>query len=59
MLQLELTEQERAALTEVLNIFLSDLRLEITDTDRLDYRTRLKEQEQLIKRMLGKLDVLQ
>lgn len=55
MLQLELTEQERETLTEVLNIFLSDLRHEITDTDRLDYRTRLKEQEQMIKRMLGKL----
>lgn len=55
MLQLELTEQERETLTEVLNIFLSDLRHEITDTDRLDYRNRLKEQEQMIKRMLGKL----
>lgn len=56
MPQLELTEQEKETLTEVLNIFLSDLRLEITDTERLDYRKRLKEQEQLIKRMLGKLD---
>lgn len=56
MPQLELTEQEKETLTEVLNIFLSDLRLEITDTERLDYRNRLKEQEQLIKRMLGKLD---
>lgn len=56
MSQLELNNLEQQTLAEVLRIFLSDLRTEVSHTDRLEYRERLKDQEQLIKNLLGKLE---
>lgn len=56
MLQLELDDQEQEALVEVLKSFLSELRTEVSHTDRLAYRERLKGQEQLIKKILSKLE---
>ncbi|GIX27859.1 hypothetical protein [Pelomicrobium sp. G1] len=55
MTQLELSPEEREVLIEVLESFLSDLRMEIADTERLAFRERLKSQEQIIKRLLGAL----
>jgi hypothetical protein len=55
MTQLELSPEEREVLIEVLESFLSDLRMEIADTERLAFRERLKSQEQIIKRLLEAL----
>lgn len=55
MTQLELSPQEQEVLIEVLESFLSDLRMEIVDTERLAFRERLKSQEQIIKRLLEAL----
>jgi hypothetical protein len=55
MTQLELSPKEREVLIEVLESFLSDLRMEIADTERLAFRERLKSQEQIIKRLLEAL----
>ncbi len=55
MIKLELSLQEQEVLIEVLESFLSDLRMEIADTERLAFRERLKGQEQVIKRLLGAL----
>lgn len=52
MTRLELSPEEQEALIEVLESFLSDLRMEIADTERLAFRERLKGQEQIIKRLL-------
>lgn len=56
MLQLELNDQEQEVLADVLRSFLSELRTEVVHTDRLAYRERLKDQEQLIKKILSRLD---
>lgn len=56
MSHVELNDQEREMLTEVLKSFLSDLRTEVSHTDRLAYRDRLKAQEHLVREILGKVD---
>jgi len=55
MLQLELNDKEQETLAEVLTSFLSELRTEVSHTDRQAYRERLRDQEQLIKQILGKV----
>lgn len=55
MLQLELDDKEQDTLAEALTSFLSELRTEVSHTDRQAYRERLKDQEQLIKRILSKV----
>ena len=52
---LELTTAERALLREVLETQLSDLRMEISDTDLKSYRDKLKEKEGVIKGLLERL----
>ena len=56
MSYLELNELEQEALAEVLKTFLSELKTDVTHTDRQAYRERLKEQEHWVKRILSKLD---
>lgn len=55
MAQLELTDQEKETLAEVLRSFLSELRNEVSHTDRLAYRNDLKAQERLIEDILARL----
>ncbi len=55
MIQIELTENEAATLREALEMTVSELGMEIADTDRQDFRSSLKEKKQLI---LGLLDRL-
>ena len=52
MLQIELSDSERADLRAVLESTLSDLRMEIADTERLAYRDRLKQQRDVVARVL-------
>lgn len=56
MLQLELSDLEQEALAEALKSFLAELRTEVGHTDRLAYRDRLKDQEHVLKTILGKLE---
>ena len=56
MFQLELDEQERLALAEALKSFLSELRTEVSHTDRLAYRERLKDEAQVLGKVLGKVE---
>lgn len=53
---IELDDHERQALVEVLQSFLSELRNEVTHTDRQEFRQRLKDQEHLLRKILGKID---
>lgn len=55
MVQLNLTAEEAAATGEVLESYLSDLRMEIADTDAMDFRERLKQREAFLKKLLGTL----
>jgi hypothetical protein len=53
--RIELNEKEAQALREVLEFDLSDLRMEIADTDRKDFRDMLKERKALLMNVLQHL----
>ena len=55
MIQLDLDDQERETLGTVLKSYLSDLRMEIADTDRQDFRDMLKERKAVIGKVLTAL----
>ena len=48
MVQLILTEKDAATLRKVLETYVSDLRMEIRDTDAHDFRESLKQDEAAI-----------
>jgi hypothetical protein len=52
MVSLHLTVKEAAILASVLESYLSDLRMEIADTDRLEFRDALKERKDVIQKVL-------
>lgn len=58
MCTLELTDAKAELLKEVVDYYLSELRMEIADTDSLDYREKLKEKKKALVEMsdgLGEL----
>lgn len=55
-MQINLTAEEAEMLNEILTSFLSDLRMEIADTDSMDFREELKKREVLLKRLLNDLE---
>ena len=52
MVQLVLTAEESALLSEILTSYLSDLRMEIADTEAKDFREALKQREVFLTRLL-------
>ncbi len=52
MIQLTLTDTDASTLIDILTSYLSDLRMEIADTEQIDFRQRLKEEEIIIKKIL-------
>lgn len=56
MLQLELNDREQELLADALRSFLSDLKTEVSHTDRQVYRQQLKDQEQTLKVILRRLE---
>ena len=52
MITRDLTPDEREQLTEVLQVALSELRMEIADTDRQDFREMLKERKRVLNKVL-------
>lgn len=55
MVELDLTEEERQILLDVLQSYLSDLRMEIADTDRMDFRDMLKDRKAVVQKALDSL----
>jgi hypothetical protein len=55
MFQLDLKPEEKEILVSVLEICLSDLRMEIADTDSMDYRDVLKERKGVLIKTLEAL----
>jgi len=55
MFRLELTDHERQTLSEALQSFLSELRTEVSHTDRQAYRQQLKAQEEVLKGVFTRL----
>ena len=56
MPNLELTEDEAALLTELLQSHLGDLRMEIAGTDLQSFRDKLRKKEEIIKQMIDRLE---
>jgi hypothetical protein len=55
MTAFDLNEREREALRGVLEEYVSDLRMEISNTDSQNFRDELKDREALLKGILGRL----
>lgn len=54
-MELALQPEEVALLQRILSNYLSDLRMEIADTERYDLRQELKRDEEMIKSLLARL----
>ena len=57
MIELLLTDEERLLLVEMLDNGISELRMEISNTDRIDYKEMLKNRENLMKKLYAALQV--
>lgn len=55
MIELDFNDEERRTLLEVLENVLSDLRMEIADTDSMDFRGMLKARKEVIEKAIGVL----
>jgi uncharacterized membrane protein len=55
MAHLDLTEAEAAALIKALDYYISELRMEVTNTDQKDMRDELKAEEQTLKKIVQTL----
>lgn len=55
MIHLDLHDDERDILVAVLENYLSDLRMEISNTDRLDFREMLRERKAVIVKVVEAL----
>jgi len=55
MIAIELDAGERDILAHVIENALSDLRMEIADTDSLDFRERLKARKRVLHKVLDAL----
>ncbi len=53
--QLTLTDEEAGTLRRVLEEYVSDLRMEIADTDSMDFRDQLKREEAFLKKLIEQL----
>lgn len=56
MYHLELNDEERQSLAEMLDEAITALRLEVADTHRAEYRAMLKHREQDLKRLRAALE---
>jgi hypothetical protein len=56
MVRVELTTEEAEELHEILDNYLSDLRMEIVDTESHDFREMLKKRKVFIQRLLEQLE---
>jgi hypothetical protein len=54
-INITLTENEKEVLAEALESYLSELGMEITDTDQMDYREKLKARRTVIQKILKDL----
>jgi hypothetical protein len=53
--QFTLTSEEASVLREVLDNYVSDLRMEISNTDSMDFRERLKAKKVFLERLMNQL----
>jgi len=56
MVRLELDRQQAEMLREMLEGYLGDLRMEVSQTDQMDFREELKKKEALLKDVIARLE---
>ena len=54
-MQLNLADDEVEIMRDVLTDYLSDLRMEIVDTDQMDYRETLKQRRRVLENVVAAL----
>lgn len=52
---IQLVDEEAEILRSVLEEYISDLRMEVSNTDSMDLREQLKRKEEFLKRLAGQL----
>lgn len=55
MIHLDLNDKEQQILVEVLENYISDLGMEISDTDRLEFREMLKSRRRAVVKVINTL----
>jgi hypothetical protein len=58
VISIDFSSAERKLLREMIDGMLSELRMEIADTDRLEYREMLRARKLVLQRMLDAIDPL-
>jgi hypothetical protein len=53
--QISLTEDEAAVLKDVLESYLGELRMEVSNTEQYDFRLALKRKEAVIKELISRI----
>ena len=57
MARIEVTSEEGTELRSILEVYLSDLRMEIVDTESHNFRVGLKKRKELIEKVLSQLKI--
>jgi hypothetical protein len=52
---IQLADEEAEVLRSVLEEYISELRMEVSNTDSMDFREALKRKEEILKRLAGQL----
>ena len=52
---IQLADEEAEVLRSVLEEYISELRMEVSNTDSMDFREVLKRKEEILKRVAGEL----
>ncbi len=55
MIQIDLTEEETEILREILESDISDLRMEVANTDSMEYRERLKMKKSVLLKVVSRI----
>jgi hypothetical protein len=58
MIRIDMTPEEAEILRVALESYLSDLRVEVSNTDRREYREALKHAEAILKKLLRDLEIV-
>lgn len=52
---LQFSEEERELLNKIITNYLSELRMEIADTDQLSFKEQLRQEEDVVNGMIKKI----
>ncbi len=56
MASLEFSQQEIDMLNKIVKSYLSELRMEIADTDQSSFKNKLRKEEELLNKLIEKMD---